>query len=167
MSKSNISESKNQEAPKMDRKKHFEIMSQVICKLTPGMYVEPFDYRPYGLEQDVPNVVNAFFIHMPLSFSIAQSNQELKDIPVKRTFIAFLVDPPKYDFIKPSNEINLERECFYHWKREIVNDPQYQKVTKFASQYNWYLFSEYLESHLFAKVKTLCNFDGKHGHKRV
>jgi len=164
--KAKILDPTDQPTVKMDKKKHFEMMAELVSRVTPGMYVEPFDYRPFGLEKDVPNVLNTFFIHMPLSFSISQSNQMVKDTPVKRTFIGFLVEPPRYDFIKPSNEINIERECFYHWKREIVNNENYQSYVNFASKYNWYIFSEYQESHFFAKIKMLCNFDGKDGHKR-
>lgn len=144
----------------LTQSQHHAIMREVFKSIKEGIYVESYGYLPEELKP-LPNVLQTFFIHIPLSLSIPQYNSINEDVKAKRTLILLLVQPPIYQNVKPTLEANLERDCFFHWKLEMKKNEDYQKYFDFAARYDYTVYSDFQETPMYAKIEAMSKFNGK------
>lgn len=147
-------------APAFTKEQRFQIMAHLISRIDKGIYVEPMNYRPIGLEGEIDNVIFPFFVHVPIRLSVVQNNQEMKPIACKKTFIFLFVDPPEYSFIRDNKDFRVEVERFSVWKREILTHPIFKKYADFCEEFEWSLKTECFDEVLYSTIRGLTKFNG-------
>ena len=118
--------------PEFTREHRFKIMSHIISKIAPGIYIEPIEYKPLGVEGDIEDVLFTFFIHIPVTMPVIQYNQENRNIRTKRTFVCLFVEPPKYSHIRENVDMRIEVDRFTFWKREILKNQNFKNLEAFC-----------------------------------